>query len=79
MNTKGLDEMQRKCVVWDVERGHSNIIEPNMWQTDTCIGTWHYSREFYEKGSYKTPKTVIHTLAGLCMQCLWVRPRMERF
>jgi alpha-L-fucosidase len=62
MNTKGLDEMQRKCVVWDVERGHSNIIEPNMWQTDTCIGTWHYSREFYEKGSYKTPKTVIHTL-----------------
>ncbi len=62
VNTKGLNDMQKNCVVWDVERGHSNIIEPKMWQTDTCIGGWHYERELYDQNKYKTAKTVIHTL-----------------
>jgi alpha-L-fucosidase len=59
---KILNEQQRKCMVWDIERGQSNQIEPLPWQTDTCIGNWHYDRRLYEEKGYKSAKTVIHTL-----------------
>jgi alpha-L-fucosidase len=59
---KILDEQQRKCMVWDIERGQSNKIEPLPWQTDTCIGHWHYDRPLYERHGYKNAKTVVHTL-----------------
>ncbi|NRF37190.1 alpha-L-fucosidase [Pedobacter foliorum] len=62
INGKILDEQQRKCMVWDIERGQSNSIEPLPWQTDTCIGQWHYDRRVYENNHYKSAKTVIHTL-----------------
>lgn len=62
---KILDEKQRKCMVWDIERGQSNEIEPLPWQTDTCIGVWHYDRRVYDNNRYKTAKTVIHTLADV--------------
>src|SRR5207248_2163145 len=38
MNAKLLNEQQRRCMVWDIERGQSSVIEPTAWQTDTCIG-----------------------------------------
>jgi alpha-L-fucosidase len=59
---KILDEHQGKAMVWDIERGHSNSIEPLPWQTDTCIGNWHYDRPLYVRKGYKSAKTVIHTL-----------------
>lgn len=59
---KILDEKQRKTMVWDIEKGHSNSIEPLPWQTDTCIGNWHYDRNIYNNKRYKSAKTVIHTL-----------------
>ena len=62
---KILTEQQRKCMVWDIERGQSNVIEPLPWQTDTCIGGWHYDRSIYEKHRYKSAKTVIQTLADV--------------
>jgi alpha-L-fucosidase len=62
---KILDEQQRKCMVWDIERGQSNKIEPLPWQTDTCIGQWHYDRRVYDNNQYKTAATVIHTLADV--------------
>ncbi|WP_207534552.1 alpha-L-fucosidase [Desertivirga arenae] len=62
---KILDELQRKCMVWDIERGQSNTIEPLPWQTDTCIGSWHYDREVYRNKRYKSAKTVIQTLADV--------------
>lgn len=62
INGKILDEQQRKCMVWDIERGQSNAIEPLPWQTDTCIGQWHYDRRIYDNNHYKSSKTVIHTL-----------------
>ncbi|MDQ2666904.1 MAG: alpha-L-fucosidase, partial [Gemmatimonadota bacterium] len=34
---KVLNEEQRKCMVWDIERGAANDIVPLPWQTDTCI------------------------------------------
>ncbi|WP_342644535.1 alpha-L-fucosidase [Mucilaginibacter sp. CSA2-8R] len=59
---KILNEQQRKCMIWDIERGQSNAIEPEPWQTDTCIGNWHYERSLYDNNQYKSAKTVVHTL-----------------
>ena len=59
---KILDEQQKKAMVWDIEKGQSNSIEPLPWQTDTCIGNWHYDRGVYKDKRYKSAKTVIHTL-----------------
>jgi alpha-L-fucosidase len=52
-------------MVWDIERGQANEIEPYAWQTDTCIGGWHYDRKLLDQHRYKTAKTVIQTLADI--------------
>ncbi len=48
------------CIV-DHERGVSDAISPDPWQTDTCIGVWHYKRGQV----YKTPKKVIDLLVDI--------------
>ncbi len=48
------------CVL-DVERGLVDDIWPNPWQTDTCVGNWHYDTQ----AKYKTPKTVIDLLVDI--------------
>jgi alpha-L-fucosidase len=45
----------------DIERGVANDILPDPWQTDTCIGNWHYKRDI----KYKTAKTVIDLLCDI--------------
>jgi alpha-L-fucosidase len=65
INGKILDENQRKAMVWDFERGQANNIQPLPWQTDTCIGGWHYDRRLYEGNGYKSSKTVIQTLVDI--------------
>ena len=62
---KILDEQQRKCLVWDVERSVLPSGLPVPWQTDTCIGGWHYAHSIYENNGYKSAKTVIHMLADI--------------
>jgi alpha-L-fucosidase len=62
---KILDEQQRKCLVWDIERGVPATAFPFPWQTCTCIGGWHYNRDDYERNLYKSAKTVIHMLADV--------------
>ena len=59
---KILDQQQRRCLVWDIERGMSSRIEPEPWQTDTCLGAWHYDRGIYDRGGYKSSATVLRTL-----------------
>lgn len=65
VNGKILDEQQRRCLVWDVERGQSDRIEPIAWQTDTCLGGWFYDSQTYEQNGYKSTATVVHTLADV--------------
>jgi alpha-L-fucosidase len=62
---KMLSESQQKCIVRDIERGAANTIQPEPWQTDTCIGNWHYDRSLYDKNRYKTAKTVIQMLCDI--------------
>jgi alpha-L-fucosidase len=65
LNGKVLNEEQRQCMVWDIELGRSNRLEPFVWQSDTCLGHWHYDRSVYENHRYKTAKTVIHSLIDI--------------
>jgi len=62
---KILTDEQKKCMVWDVERGAPDEPQDLAWQTCTCIGSWHYSRPVYENGWYKSAKTVVHTLVDI--------------
>ncbi len=65
LNGKGLNDQQRKCMVEDHERGRTQGIEPNPWQTDTCIGDWHYLLSLYENHQYKTPYQVVRMLLDI--------------
>jgi alpha-L-fucosidase len=49
--------------VFDVERGVVESIWPLPWQTDTCIGDWHYNKETV--GHYKSAKTVVDLLVDI--------------
>ncbi len=62
---KILNDEQRKALVWDIERGVPATTLPYAWQTDTCLGGWHYDRSVYEKDRYKSARTVIHMLADI--------------
>jgi len=62
---KDLDENQRKTMTWDIERGRANEIQPSTWQTDTCIGNWHYQRSLFDEHKYKTARSVLQMLADI--------------
>ncbi len=55
---KGKDDCVNGTCLLDVERGVVDRIWDEPWQTDTCIGQWHYNKE----ATYKTPKIVIDML-----------------
>ena len=62
---KNFVPQHRGAAALDIERGRSDEILPQPWQTDTCIGDWHYNRQVFEEHRYKTAKTVIHMLADI--------------
>lgn len=65
VNTKNLPDDRRAAVVEDVERGFRSDIVPHAWQTDTCIGDWHYNRQRYLDKSYMSAEAVIHRLCDV--------------
>jgi alpha-L-fucosidase len=65
MNAKMLNERQRQAMVYDIERGKAEGILPLPWQTDTCLGSWHYDRAIFEKHRYKSAATVVPMLADI--------------
>ena len=65
MNNKMLDPIQREAMVYDIERGKAEGILPQPWQTDTCIGSWHYNQDIFKKHQYKSAASVIRMLADI--------------
>jgi alpha-L-fucosidase len=65
VNAKKLKPEHKRALVEDYERGFCNTIQPSPWQTDTCIGSWHYSRDIAEKNKYKTVGQVVHMLIDI--------------
>ena len=62
VTAKQMPPEHRAGLVEDVERGSAADISPTPWQTDTCIGHWHYNREIFEQHKYKSAETVVQTL-----------------
>jgi alpha-L-fucosidase len=62
---KKLTPLQRRGIVEDVERGFSDELRPEPWQTDTCIGDWHYNRARFEQHGYVPASKVIQRLADV--------------
>ena len=66
LNVKQVPDRLAKAVVADYERGLTSGIMPYAWQSETCIGQWHYQRKLYEMpgeyGGYLPPRDVIHWL-----------------
>jgi len=60
-NSKRKEDCTNGTCVLDVERGVVDKIWPTAWQTDTCVGDWHYKRGV----KYKTPKTVVDMLVDI--------------
>ncbi|MFL6735052.1 MAG: alpha-L-fucosidase [Sphingomicrobium sp.] len=65
ITAKRLNELQKKGIVEDVERGFVTGIQARPWQTDTCIGNWHYDRGLYDRDGYKSAKEVMQRLADV--------------
>jgi alpha-L-fucosidase len=66
INVKFVPDSLAKAVVADYERGLTSEIMKYPWQSETCIGEWHYERALYDKpgeyGGYLPPRDVIHWL-----------------
>lgn len=65
LNSKGLKPDHVGTMVLDIERGRADHIMPQPWQTDTCIGSWHYERARLEKHTYKSATTVVQMLIDI--------------
>ena len=61
LNTKHLNQQQQQCVVMDRERARSQDIDPLPYQTDMCIGQWHYHRGIH----YRTAPMIIQYLVDV--------------
>ena len=65
LTAKQLSPEARFGVVQDVERGYTDHIWDEPWQTDTCIGDWFYNVARLNDKSYKTAEDVIQRLADV--------------
>jgi len=61
---KQVPDRLAKALVADYERGLTSEIMHYPWQSETCIGQWHYRRSLFDKpgeyGGYLPPRDVIH-------------------
>jgi alpha-L-fucosidase len=65
LTTKALSAFQRQAMVEDVERGWSDRLRADPWQTCTCIGDWHYNRSRFTQKSYVPALQVIQRLCDV--------------
>jgi alpha-L-fucosidase len=65
LTAKNLKPHQRFGLVQDVERGFSDRLWEEPWQTDTCIGDWFYNVARLRDRSYKSAEQVVQRLADV--------------
>jgi alpha-L-fucosidase len=65
LTTKDTRPAEAGAFTLDIERGKTNEILAQPWQTDTCIGNWHYDINLFNNHGYKTPTYVIHSLIDI--------------
>ncbi len=59
LNIKQVPDELAKAVVADYERGVTDSIMPHAWQSETCIGEWHYNRSLFTNHNYMKPAEAI--------------------
>lgn len=64
-NIKNVPKPVLSTLVRDFEMSQSEALEPYPWQTDACIGSWHYNRSLLENHRYKTPQQMVHLLVNV--------------
>jgi alpha-L-fucosidase len=65
LTSKGLQPDHLGTMVLDIERGRADRILEAPWQTDTCIGDWHYRRATFDQHRYKSAETVVAMLIDI--------------
>ena len=61
----GANAAWRNALLYDLENGVVSGADPVPWQTDTCIGSWHYKRSRFEQHQYKNALQVVHMLVDI--------------
>jgi alpha-L-fucosidase len=64
-NIKNVPPAVLGTMVRDFEMTQAAAIEPSPWQTDACIGSWHYSRSIFENHRYRTAQSMVHLLVDV--------------
>ena len=66
INVKEVPDRLAKALIADYERGLTSKIMPYAWQSETCIGDWHYNCSLFDQpgeyGGYLQPLDAIHWL-----------------
>ena len=62
---KQLKPSERFGIVQDVEKGFSDHLWDEPWQTDTCLGDWFYNVARLNDRNYKTAEEVMQRLADV--------------
>jgi alpha-L-fucosidase len=61
LNTKRAPPGCRSTILLDIERGQRDTLDPQPWQTDTCIGDWHYKNNI----GYREANTIVPMLVDI--------------
>jgi alpha-L-fucosidase len=59
MNLKTVPEPVWGTLTRDLEASLEDKLEEEPWQTDACIGNWHYSRSLFENHRYQKASLII--------------------
>jgi alpha-L-fucosidase len=65
VNGKHIEPAHVGSFVEDIERSTANAIRPDTWQTDTCIGDWHYSKAIADGNRYQTVATIVGMMTDI--------------
>jgi alpha-L-fucosidase len=63
LTAKQLSPAHRPALVEDYERGASDKLQPLPWQTDTCIGNWHYLKGIKYKSVGQVTQTLVDVVS----------------
>jgi alpha-L-fucosidase len=64
-NIKVVPAPLRGTLVRDFEMTQASGIELDPWQTDACLGNYHYDRSLYENHRYRTAEEIVHLLVDV--------------
>jgi alpha-L-fucosidase len=65
LNLKNVPEPVWSALTRDFEMSLDDALRENPWQTEACIGEWHYRRSLFENHTYKKASLIIPMLVDI--------------